>query len=54
MNIHRTTDPALRAQHVADMEDRRRPGDYSDWPTWWLARYRELLREFLWTWEVVE
>ena len=45
---HRTTDPALRACHIADRLEREheREHGYEDWPIFWLKTREELLKEF--------
>jgi hypothetical protein len=47
---HHTTDPAKRAEHVANREEREyemtHDCAYGDWPDYWLKPYREALKEF--------
>jgi hypothetical protein len=43
--LHHTTDPAIRAQDVADREERMRyRDDATSWPRCWLKTYDEALR----------
>jgi len=46
---HRTTDPALRAYHIADRLEREyeREHGYEDWPTYWLRTREEVLKEMM-------
>ena len=57
MNPHRTTNPAIRASHIADREQKLHEQQlieqmwfdssiltpYRDWPTYWLKSYENTL-----------
>ncbi len=51
---HRTNDPILRAQHIADRLEHQherdiaeRTGMYpSDWPNFWIKQFDEIMTEF--------
>jgi hypothetical protein len=50
---HHTTDPAKRAEHIANRLEQKHEDElaeqglypYEDWPRFWLKTYREILPE---------
>ena len=53
--LHRTEDPAIRAEHIADRLQREHEKElalkdqfpYSDWPKFWLETCRCVLEELI-------
>ena len=53
--LHRTEDPAIRAEHIANRLQRDREKEltlkgqfpYSNWPKFWLETYRCVLEELI-------